>query len=169
MGLTDKLIELDQYFWKQHEKVTHYCNREYGWNKYDLVRKANLATYGSMFGEGTYLAIGGLVGDSLGSAALGGILSLVAAGAYSLSKKVIDRKEAREINLLIESGATEEPHFEAYRPASLFGFSLLHTYLAVSSFTGQFPVPEGLSVSPVEYNNLSGLFWTAAFFVTVFE
>ena len=163
MGLVDKLTEADKYIWKQHEKVTSYCNKEYGWNKYDLVRKANIAMFGSLLGGGTYMSLMG-GGDNLGVTVLGGTLSLLAVGTYPTSKKIINIEEAVDTELLIYYGATREPRFGAYRPASLVASLLLTASFATAFFTGQLHIiTEKSPISQEEFNQLGGLAAIATF------
>jgi len=158
MGLVDKLTELDQYIWKQHEKVTNYCNKEYGWNKYDLARKMLAAETISNIGVGTYFSLGGFLGDNPTQSAIGAGLALIVGGVYSLRKKRLDNREEREINQILRSGATEQPTFSAIRPAFYLIETVFFGYLTSKFFLNQqVNPPESLTLSPEQYTNLGRL------------
>jgi len=169
MGLTDKLTELDEAIWKKYERVTHYCNKEFGWNKYDLTRKTNAALCASLLGEFTFCGIGGVTESSPFKAAVGGIMSLLVIAAYPTAQKRIQKKEEEEVNLLVKTGATTEPQFTAWRPALFISYSLFCSHLAYLGFTGQLSVPSKTSLSQEQYDTTSALFFTAAFFVGIFR
>ena len=166
MGLVEKLTELDESIWKQHEKVTRYCNREYGWNKYDLVRKTLFATTASYLGEMTYMALGGIDEDRSYPIVIGGFFSLLTIVSYPLLMKSINEKEEREIKLLERTGATIEPVFKATRPAYSSALGALCAYMAYFSFTKQLGLPEDVSE---QYHQTTGLFFSAGFIWNIFR
>lgn len=116
MGLVDKLTELDQAIWKQYEKVTQYCNKEYGWNKYDLMRKANSGAAAFSFGEGVYASALGVISDDGTALGFGLTIGITSMLVYYLGKNRIERRENFEKKLLEGSNFTLQPHFWAGRP-----------------------------------------------------
>ena len=156
MVLVDKLEELDQAIWKQYEKVTNYCNKEYGWNKYDLARLSNSADNCSYLGAGVYLAITGYNGSSVTSFIVGALVVPFSMLNYHGQKKSLTRDEELEGKLLEITGAAKPVVYKSWRPLN-FGLVAYSAYRAYSSFTGGQQLPESFSMSPEEYNNLSGM------------
>src|SRR3989344_8682973 len=115
MSLTDKLTELDEVIWKQYEKVTQYCNKEFGWNKYDLVGKANVGTAISAVGTGVYGTLEGYLDSSPVLAISHLFVPTMALGIYYTLKKNIGVWEKRERHQM-ENGMIKAPQFKALRP-----------------------------------------------------
>ena len=156
MGLVDKLTELDEYIWKQHEKVTQYCNKEYGWDKYDLARKSNKGMAVSWVGSATYSALEGVLGSSP-SFVGAGIFSLAVAGAsYYFLEQFFQRHEKMELKRL-ECNTMSAPHFLAWRPIVLPLAALTYAIAGIFSFLGYSGVPESLKISQEQYHLLNGL------------
>ena len=117
MGLVDKLTEVDKYVWKQYEKVTQYCNKEYGWDKYDLERKSNKAMVASGVGVGFYNTLEGYLGSSPIHIGVGLTVTAFVGGLYYLIEGSSKRKEAEEIKKLERgNGTVSAPQFLAWRP-----------------------------------------------------
>ena len=156
MGLVDKLTELDEAIWKQYEKVTNHCNREYGWDKYDLARKSNKGMVVSWVGSATYSALEGVLGSSP-SFVGAGIFNLALAGAsYYFLEQFFQRHEKTELKML-ECNMMSAPHFLAWRPIVLPLMALNYAIAGVFSFLGYSGVPESLKISQEQYNLLNGL------------
>lgn len=116
MGLVDKLTEADEKIWKQYEKITQYCNKEYGWNKYDLASKASLGTAISHLSGSVYMLIDGLQTSNMFFTTLGIAGSLLSIPSYYFSKKDYERNEAAEIRRFESGGALPSSVSKPYRP-----------------------------------------------------
>ncbi len=138
MGLVDKLTELDEKIWKQYEKVTNYCNKEYGWNKYDLATRSALGSSISMLGAGVYMLIDGFQTSNMVYTTIGITASLLAIPFYHVRKKSYGRQEAAEIKLLENGGALVSPTSKPYRPFN-FGFAAFFFSSAELRMLGDFP------------------------------
>lgn len=157
MGLVDKLTELDQYIWTQHEKVTHYCNKEFGWDKYDLARKANTSQTAFLSGAAIYLTLMGIEGKDMATVAVSAVWSLLGVGLHYHDNDSIKRREKDESKTLERTGAISKPEFNALRPAwFLFGSAILGQYI-YTSVTQQNSPPVNTSLSLEEYHSLSSL------------
>jgi len=119
MGLTDKLTELDQYIWKQHEKVTQYCNKELGWDKYDLAGKSFNGATLSFAGIGIYLGVAGIETQHYGMLGLTGLFSVISYASNFFVQKELAYKKEKELEQLIESSAVNKPNFGPERPMAL--------------------------------------------------
>lgn len=121
MGLVNKLTELDQYIWKQYEKVTQYCNRKYGWDKYDLKTISEKTVAVAFAGAGTYETIIGFSINSLPFLAIG--LLTGAGSIHQYFKVEADNKKERkeELEQISRTGAVKEPRFSFERPTLLAG------------------------------------------------
>lgn len=159
MGLAEKLTELDEKILHGYEKVTNYCDKEYGWNKYDLARKANTLNYAASLSVGAGWTLEGVLGDDLTTTVFATLTSLVILGAYSVSKKILEEKEKTEIGLLAQSGAVNKPNFRPARPVISLGSLSFLGALTYSKFTGGSTVPRGNSLSPEAYGRLESFFW----------
>ena len=135
MGLVDKLTEVDEAIWKQYEKVTNYCNREYGWNKWDLANIANGGRSASLLGMGVYETIFGLNNGTMYDLAIGAVMGVLAVAGYNGRKKAYGSLEEKELKKLEKTGAAEPIQFNPYRPL-FFGISIWATYIAGSVFFG---------------------------------
>jgi|SRR3989344_1952783 len=127
MGLVDKLMELDKSIWKQHEKVTQYCNKEFGWNKYDLARKAQTGATGSMVGAGTYNSLLALYTHSVSEIIGGAVLISLGYLLHRNVTEVLNHNEKVETEMLQRRGLVKKPEIKASRAA---------TFVGVSIFTG---------------------------------
>lgn len=116
MGLTDELTAVDEYIWKQHEKVTVKANKELGWNKYDLARMTLSIAEVSTLGVGVYLGIGGMISDAPLAIALGSSLTVSSLFSYHLSKENLNQAEKVETEFLRSKAAPQQPQFSAFRP-----------------------------------------------------
>ena len=134
MGLEDKLTKLDEAIWKQYEKVTQYCNKEYGWNKYDLATRAALGSSISYLGAGVYMFIYGFQTSNMFFTTLGITGSLVAIPNYYVSKKGNEQKEAMEIKRLENSGVLPFPTFKPYRAFNFAFAALLCSFAGLRMF-----------------------------------
>jgi len=170
MGLVDKLTELDEYIWKQYEKVTQYCHKEYGWNKYDLASKTLAGETASLSGSSTYIFLTGIEGNDTIAITGGAVVGLVAVSNHYLKRNLIKRKEEREIKLLERTGAVNEHWFNALRPAMALGWTAIFGYFAYTFATGQYhPPPESSSLSSEEYDLFSSLTLTSMFAFHIFK
>jgi len=156
MGLTEKLEELDHSVWKQYEKVTHYCNTEFGWNKYDLIKKAATGISISAVGTSVY---GILEGYLVSSPALAVSHLFSPAMALSISyiiNRTVDSFEKNERHKL-EKGIIEAPKFKAWRPL-LFPVMNLNAITSIASFLGYPKISENISLlTQKNYHLLEGL------------
>ncbi|MDP3734139.1 MAG: hypothetical protein Q8R37_02830 [Nanoarchaeota archaeon] len=125
MGLTEKLTELDEYIWKQFEKVTVKANKELGWNKYDLARATKSLANVTYGGTGFYLSLLGYNNlennsNSYLAMLMGVGLTIAAPLMQKNDMKVYNQFEERETAIIKETGAALQPTFESYRPKLLF-------------------------------------------------
>lgn len=155
MGLVDKLTELDKYIWTGFEKVTQYCNKEYGWDKYDLAKGMVSSTAGSLLGAGVYTSTLSVIGDTSFGAGFGvgvGVgLGLVALLARNVGKQISDIVEYHELKDL-EQGVVFQPVFKAIRPITAFSLTTIPIVL------NQLDAPPAyLQISDEKYNALSSL------------
>src|SRR3989344_9305255 len=152
MGLTD----LDEAIWKQYEKLTHYCNKTFGWDKFDLAKKANGAYLVSGVGYGFYEGLEGALGSSSENYVTAGIFAASAGMLYAINRMALTFREQRERSYFERSGVAEAPQAKAWRP--LFG-ALLPFGIAIglASYLGDDKVPENLALSLESYNRLDGL------------
>lgn len=118
MGLVDKLTELDEKIWKQYEKVTNYCNKEFGWNKYDLANKCLLGESAGMLGTGFYMGLDGVKEGNPFWGTIGVLTSLLSMAYYRVYKYRHEILENREIKLL-QDGVVYSPKFKASRSLQL--------------------------------------------------
>ena len=169
MGLVDKLTELDQYIWTQHEKVTNYCNREYGWNKYDLARKTHACQIASFSAIPVYTSLQGIEGNNASMIIAGAALGLLTVGLHYSGRFRIKREEEKEIKLLERTGAVNEPQFSAFRPAWSLQWAAIFGYYTYTYATNQNTPPEGLALSSEEYNLFNSLMWASGFISNIFE
>ncbi len=161
MTLTEKLTELDQVIWKQYEKVTQYCNKEFGWNKYDLARKTNTGMGISAAGAGVYGVLEGVLGSSPATVGASLFCPMVGIGYCYLTKIIINESQEKEEISQLEKGVVHAPEPRAYRPL-LLGAGFLNLFLSISSFLGLQEVPETLKpLSQDNYNILGGLYGLA--------
>lgn len=161
MGLEDTLTKLDEKIWKQYEKVTNYCNEEYGLNKYDLATRAALGASISFLGTNVYLLIGGFQISSMFSITVGIMGSLVAVPAYYVRKKDYEREEAEEMKLLESNGALQSPISKPYRPLD-FGLAAFFFSSAVSSMLGDFPQPNEEQNTLLMCTTLAGCYFVCS-------
>ena len=131
MTLENPLETLDEIILAQHEKVTQWAHKKYGWNKYDLARIADAAGSFAAFGAGVY--------SSIASALLkvpllfGGGMSMIVSGysQYHLAKRVNDEKEKFETARIVNTGAGHKPSPSSLRPL-LFIPTAIYYNLALS-------------------------------------
>ncbi|MEK6809162.1 MAG: hypothetical protein AABY40_00650 [Nanoarchaeota archaeon] len=116
MGLVDKLTELDKAIWQKYETVTQYCNKEYGWNKYNLTRSMDSAMVASLLVGGTYDLSFGVRDNNSDGITLGAIMLLSALYAGHKFKDQQHYREKKEDRLLESTGAGLTPRFSALRP-----------------------------------------------------
>ena len=156
MDLLDKLEELDEAIWKQYEKVTQYCNKEFGWNKYDLAQKSNTAFVAAFVGENIYWGLEGVLGSSPGTL-IGTIVNVSLGGfAFYSMRKNLHSQEKREESQL-EEGIIFPPHRRFWRPLA-FSFPLWKSAKSVYDFCGHKQLPEYMNkISHENYNLLEGL------------
>lgn len=159
MGLVDKLTELDEAIWKQYEKVTNYCNREYGWNKYDLARKTNTGMGISAVGTGVYGALEGMLASSPALIGTNLFCPMIAIGSYYLLKIRDEYQEKKEISQLEQLGdAIPAPQFYFSRPLVGGVGVFLGLVVSITSFLGLDKMSESLKpLSQDNYNTLGGL------------
>ena len=99
MGLVDKLTELDEYIWKQYEKVTQYCHKEYGWNKYDLASKTLAGETASLSGSSTYIFLTGIEGNDTIAITGGAVVGLVTVSNHYLKRNLIKEPEVAGLGI----------------------------------------------------------------------
>jgi len=157
MGLVDKLTEVDKTIWHGYEKVTNYCNQEFGWDKYSLAKGANLGQSISYFGGGLYFFIEGLQSGNNGSLMIGGMSSLYALGSFYVDNRDLQKDEKKEIALLEKTSATTLPRFKPSRPVIFVGLSAFGGYYLHSYATQQELPPELSPLSSQEYNLFGAL------------
>ncbi len=135
MGLVDKLTELDEAIWKQYEKVTQYCNKEYGWNKYDLATRAALGASISYFGASVYTLIYGFQTSNMISTTVGVMGSLVGIRYDYSRKKDYEIEEAIEIRRFESDGAIPSPQSKPYRPLEFGLASFFFSFAGLRIFS----------------------------------
>lgn len=154
-----EIIEFpDRKIWEQYGKVTGYCNKEFGWNKYDLVRKAMTVTNLGMIGFGSCGAIfGAEIGSSLTIGA-GGLIATLQLPIYYSDKKQSIEEEKKEYKIMEKTGAVKKPVFRPTLPIFL-GVSLWSIESGIDSLVNGTKVPEKLSsvFSSEEYGVIDGL------------
>lgn len=156
MRLVDILKRADKKIWEQYETVTNYCNKEYGWNNYDLARKMHALEWGGTVCMGSYIAISGITMESVASIVLGGLLSLASIPVYYSNKQKCDDLESSAHKLYEDTGTVTQPIFKPLRPL-LVGLS---TYCLGSGFYQLIhgrEVPEQIPMTADEYNLIAGM------------
>ena len=169
MGLVEKLTDLDEAIWEQYEKVTQYCNKEFGWDKYDLMKASSGLTSASFFGANFYMSLAGWQWDNPRLASVGTFGAAVGIGLYYLNRSEINETEKKEVASL-HNGVIKKPIFGPKRP-SLFTYnSIFYSYFLYRFATKQgFPDSLGLNTSLSSDENILGaLVSTSLLFLTFF-
>lgn len=153
MGLVDTLNAVDEAVWRKYETVTQYFHKEFGWDKFDLARKANGAYLAAAVGNGFYEGLEGALGSSSINYATAGILLALPGMVYAINRLALNYEEKEERSSLERLGVAEIPRAHAWRPI----FGALLPLLGIAAYFGNDKVPEHLSLSLESYKRIEGL------------
>lgn len=144
------LTSLDELIWKQFEKITHYTDQEFGYNKWDLVHLTNEINYFSLFSSGVSFTYSSFVDHIPFAAFLGGISIASTILDYAPNKKHLESKKQKE-NTLLHQGIIQQPQFSPYRP-TILGIAVLNSLSLLYLDLEQPSLPLSISIFLLSYS-----------------
>ncbi|MFA6462228.1 MAG: hypothetical protein WCV90_08255 [Candidatus Woesearchaeota archaeon] len=148
MGLEDLFLKADMAIWNGFEKATTYCQDHFGYSKYDLAKRAEVAGRVSLFGMAAYFGLATILQGNYSTPAhylislgfVGGVTAVEARSLAGINERY-QKAEDRELELITETGCPSQPKFSGWRAFKNIYVPLSFVMAGIYSLVTNTPMP----------------------------